>query len=218
MAPTQWSSDVLTTDDGITVPCSVIGEQNSWGVVLAHPHPGFGGDRHHPLLRAIGERVAAAGGWAIAPSLRADGAHESPPVGPLDDLRAAVSACHDATGRAPKAVGYSFGAGLITYLAAELSFRTVVLVAPPANMMRLPPPPADAVLFVGEHDTVVTPDSLAQWAPDHDRRVIAGTDHFLAGHIAPLADSIAAVLVTSSAAYWPTDDDYRPSLYPRAAN
>lgn len=200
MAPTQWSSDVLATDDGIAVPCSVIGEQNSWGVVLAHPHPGFGGDRHHPLVRAIGERVAMAGGWAIAPALRVDGANENPPVGPLNDLQAAVSACHDATGRTPMAVGYSFGAGLITYLAAEMSLRAVVLVAPPANMMRLPPPPADAVLFVGEHDTVVTPDSLADWAPDHDRRVIAGTDHFFAGHIAPLADDIATVLLAHSTA------------------
>lgn len=98
------------------------------------------------------------------------------------------------------AVGYSFGAGLITYLAAEMSFRAVVLVAPPANMMRLPPPPADAVLFVGEHDTVVAPDSLADWAPDHDRRVIPGTDHFFVGHIAPLADDIATVLSAHSAA------------------
>ena len=196
MAPAQWISDELVAADGRAVPCSVIGDRAGWAVVLAHPHPLYGGNRNHPLLHAIGEQVAGQGGWAIAPALRPEGAGDTPPSGPLLDLQAAINCVHGTTPDPLALVGYSFGAGLMAHHATGTWAAACAFVAPPADMMHLPEPPDGCLIVVGAHDTVVSPATLRAWAPDHYLAVIDGADHFLHGHIAHIAERVVDHITT----------------------
>ena len=83
-------------------------------VVIAHPHPQFGGDMHNNVVSALFRAAPGLGVAALRFNFRGVGAstggHEAG-AGERDDLRAALDHCADESASLPLAIaGYSFGA------------------------------------------------------------------------------------------------------------
>ena len=152
--------------------------------VVLHPHPAMGGDRHHPLVVALAEGLAADGLATLRIDLR------DPDVaadrGRLEAVATDLVAEVD-TYRLVL-VGYSWGA-VVSAAASPVGLVGRVLVAPPVRSMSLSSA-ADhmpALVLVPEHDQYGGPDAttaaVAGW-PDTTVETVPGADHFLAGALA----------------------------------
>jgi alpha/beta superfamily hydrolase len=163
--------------------------------VVVHPHPGMGGDRHHPLVVSLADQLARRGVATLRLDLRDP------------DLEAAARTLTTEAGalRAQLAadrlllVGYSWGAGVVATAEAP-GVAARVLIAPPVTMLELPPRAEPALVLVPAHDQYGPPaaveSALSSWT-DATLEVIDGCDHFLAGAVARITDRAVA---------WLTDD------------
>lgn len=160
---------------------------------VLHPHPGMGGDRHHPLVVALALRLAAEG----VAALRLD--VPDPAFAPaVEQLEAAAGALADGCDVQRVAlVGYSWGA-VVSSMAAPAGLVARVLVAPPAPMLvRDPIDAIPTLLLVPAHDQFGPPDdvraAVAAW-PAAIVEVVEGCDHFLTGAIGRITDRATAWL------------------------
>jgi alpha/beta superfamily hydrolase len=164
--------------------------------VVLHPHPGMGGDRHHPVVVAVAETLAGAGVGA----LRVDIAVPDPAVAVTDLVEAAALARDELAVEGTVLVGYSWGS-LVTALAPpDPALVARVLVAPPVSMHSLDGSPAaedgvPTLVLVPAHDQFGSPDAvrgaLGGWAHATVEE-IPMADHFLVGHAAAVAERAAA--------------------------
>jgi alpha/beta superfamily hydrolase len=155
--------------------------------VVLHPHPGMGGDRHHPLMVAVAERLAAVGVAAWRVDLTDPDPERATPQ--LEDVAARL--LDDVGVDRLLLVGYSWGAG-VSARAEHAALVARVLVAPPVSMLQgAPMPTVPTLVLVPAHDQFGPPDGVAAattaW-PDTTIEVVEGTDHFLAGAVDRIAD------------------------------
>lgn len=154
--------------------------------VVLHPHPGMGGDRHHPLVIAVASRLAAAGVTAARVDLTDPDPERA--TAALEQVAADLLA-ESAVDRL-LLVGYSWGAG-VTVRADHSALVARVLVAPPVAMLPdAPPASVPTLVLVPAHDQYGPPDGVtihvAGWA-DTTMEVVDGADHFLAGAVDRIA-------------------------------
>ncbi len=193
---TTRSSVELLTADGVRLTAELsLATPSRGGAVLCHPHPLYGGDRHHPLLVALADRLSTVG-WS---SLRADFRRDrADVVSEVPDVVAATDRLRSAMQQSSVClVGYSFGA--LVALAAEplLQPERLVLIAPPLAMhTTLTSPRCPTSVVVGRHDQFCNPDQLAATplGQTSDVVVVEGADHFLHGHIAHVVAAVVAAL------------------------
>ncbi len=156
--------------------------------VVLHPHPAMGGDRHHPLVIAVAERLARDGVAALRIDLTDPDIHAS--AAALADVGADLLT--EVGADRLVLIGYSWGAAVAAQAPAAAVVARV-LVAPPVSITDVGPPPAGAptLVLVPEHDQYGPPDAARAavdgW-PDATLEVIDGIDHFLAGATARIAD------------------------------
>lgn len=165
--------------------------------VVLHPHPGMGGDRHHPLVVAIAEGLAGAG----LPALRLD-LPDPDLLAAAGALTTAAEELQAATGAAATVLlGYSWGS-VVSSLARPSGLAARVLVAPPVAM--LPSPVGSdgtpTLVLVPAHDQFGGPDAVTAamgGLPGHDLEVVEGCDHFLAGAVGLIAARAVAFAAAS---------------------
>lgn len=167
------------------------GEPAAAAVVL-HPHPSMGGDRHHPLVVAVCERLAADG----LAALRLDITDPDPMAASGHLVAAATALAAEEGVERIVLVGYSWGA-VVTGASAPRGLVARVLVAPPASMLAVDPIEDDhpALILVPAHDQYGSPDAVHEVFGDRPAttiEVVEGTDHFLAGAVARIADRTSA--------------------------
>ncbi len=197
---------MLATADGEQLEARWSGEADAPVVaVLTHPHPRFGGDMDNlvpaTLARVLPEHGIATVRFNFRGTGRSTGQHGGG-ADEVADVRAAVDA---AAARYPDGrvvgVGYSFGADVLLALDDD-RLAAVVAVAPPLAV--LPEATlgaargaAPTLVLSAEHDQFRPYDQAvtvtADW-PDTSCACIAGTDHFLAGAMGRVADSVLAFL------------------------
>ena len=162
-----------------------LGPPTSAAVVL-HPHPGMGGDRHHPLVVALARRLADAGVAALRLDLTDP---DMPAAATALEAALAELVAEQEVGR-QLLLGYSWGAA-VTALAQPLGLAARVLVAPPVTMLALDPRPEPTLVLVPAHDRYGPPDAvnaaMADW-PHATVEVVEGCDHFLAGAVDRIAE------------------------------
>ena len=162
------------------------GEPAGAAVVL-HPHPGMGGDRHHPLVVAIAEGLADAGLAALRIDLT-----DPDPAAAVAPLEQASRELLEETGTDRLVlVGYSWGS-IATSLARPPQLTHRVLIAPPVSMLTLTEGGGvPTLVLVPVHDQFGPPDAvrdaMGEW-PATTIEVVEGTDHFVAGAVARIAD------------------------------
>lgn len=195
----------LHTSDGVPL-------EAEWGtpsevggaVVLAHPHPEFGGDMHAGLIDALFHALPGRGLATLRFNFRgvgeSGGVHDRGVAERLDVL----AALEESAGRHPSvplvACGWSFGA-VVALDAAHPHLGAWVAVAPPLPMLegRVPlagSDPRPVRVLVPAHDQLCPPAEatllIAAWTATTLEEV-SGADHFLWGHSATVAEHVAAL-------------------------
>jgi len=142
----------------------------SASAVIVHPHPSMGGDSSHPFVVEVATRLSALGVQVATPDLR--------------DPNVATVA--PTLGDAQFLVGYSWGSVVVSH-AHPPGLVARVLVAPPVSMALGDVTDAAALALVPEHDQYGDLAATKATLADATVEVISGADHFLWGHIEPIA-------------------------------
>jgi hypothetical protein len=170
------------------------------GVVLAHPHPLYGGSMRTGVPAVLFERLPAMGIAALRFNFRgvegSTGTHDRGGAERLD-VRAAVGGMP--AGLPVVLCGWSFGAD-VSLCVEDPRVAGWCCVAPPLAIVPVEEMAAAADtrpkhLLIPEHDQYDPPeragDLTAGWAAT-TLTVIPGADHFVAGSMGFIADSVAA--------------------------
>jgi uncharacterized protein len=176
------------------------------GVVLAHPHPLYGGDRFNPIIETLFGLLPDAGFTTIRFDFRgvneSGGSHDDGDSERLD-IVAAIDLLDFVQPDAPVwLVGYSFGS-LVALNVVDPRVIGWVAIAPPlaifpgrvlSDIDHRP-----KLLLVPRHDQYSAPDATAAiiepWTAT-EMRIVESCDHFLTGRVRPIAESVLAHLTT----------------------
>jgi len=170
-------------------------------VVIAHPHPLFGGTMQNKVVQTLARAFVQCGWQAVRFNFRGVGASAGvydEGRGELADMLAVVA--QTAPADQPLALaGFSFGAFVASHaLAQTWPTRTVdkvVLVGAAASRFSVAPLPPEAheatLLLHGEQDDTVPLQSVMDWARPQSLpvTVIPGVEHFFHGQL-PLLKSL----------------------------
>ncbi|MBC7394837.1 MAG: alpha/beta hydrolase [Variovorax sp.] len=178
------------------------GTQARGVVVIAHPHPLFGGTMDNKVVQTLARAFIASGWTAVRFNFRgvraSEGVHDEG-RGEADDMRAVIEqvAPHGALAIA----GFSFGAfvamNALSALWAVRDVQRVALVG--ASVARVPPGPLpeaahERTLVVhGEQDDTVPLAAVLDWARPQSLpvTVVPGGGHFFHGQL-PLLKQLVA--------------------------
>jgi alpha/beta superfamily hydrolase len=167
-------------------------------VVVCHPHPLYGGNRHNMVVDAVFRALPATGFRALRFDFRAEHgsgvAETADVVAALDALDAFAESRADVVPLF--VVGYSFGAA-VALRTVDPRIRAVVAIAPPLPTMPVDPPSVPVLVLTPRHDQYCPPDVaepiVATW-PDAEIDIVESADHFLTGHTTAVARHAVAWL------------------------
>ncbi|PXW99261.1 hypothetical protein C7444_10190 [Sphaerotilus hippei] len=167
-------------------------------VVIAHPHPLFGGTLDNKVVQTIARAFVQMGYRAVRFNFRGVGATEGSHDegrGESDDLLAVIAAFR--LPDLPLALaGFSFGAYVTTLAAARLDEsgrpERLALIGPSTQRALPADVPADTLVIHGESDDVVPLSATLDWARPQQLPVIVmpGVGHFFHGQLPRLRDLI----------------------------
>ena len=183
----------IQTIDGVEIEADIIRTDAVTPravVIIGHPHPLYGGDRHSHVVRALQEAASRADCHSIAIDFRgvgnSGGFHDDGDSERLD-LAAACELADMIEPECPIIMsGYSFGSVVAMnvsnpWIAAWLS------IAPPTSLMTSSPVAANnhrpKVIVMAEHDQFTTPDTIREAMREWDNVHFIdapGVDHFFA--------------------------------------
>jgi alpha/beta superfamily hydrolase len=175
--------------------------QDAGGVVVAAPHPLYGGSMDSPVVNEMAYACQRAGLAALCFNWRGVGASAGEPSGEACDADAdyAAAALHLAeTVSGPLvAAGYSFGAAAAVRVGAQHPrVRRLLLVSPPPSLLAaaaLEGFRGAVLMLTGEHDAIAPPralEDLAASLPRATLRVVAEADHFFMAGLGEIARAL----------------------------
>lgn len=175
------------------------------GVVIAHPHPLYGGDMHNPVVKTLADAYAQCGYAALRFNFRGVGASSGRydgGAGEASDVAAMVAYLADRGYSKIALAGYSFGAWVNAHMGPhKLSLDHQVMVAPPIGMLdfdRIHTLPELKLVVAGGRDPFGDCKMVAslanRWAPHARVDIIEDADHFFVGHLNPLRQSLTVAL------------------------
>jgi alpha/beta superfamily hydrolase len=173
-------------------------DDDALGVVIAAPHPLYGGSMDSPAVNEIAYAARQAGLASLRFNWRGVGASAGVVSGDADDAdadyRAALWHLMATVPGAVVAAGYSFGAAAAVRVAAgEPRVRRLILLSPPPALLDLDALVAfagDVLLMVGAEDAIAPPaeiERIASGLPRATFAVIPRADHFFAVGLADIA-------------------------------
>lgn len=167
-------------------------------VVLLHPHPQYGGDRHNPVIAALHAALPASAMASLRFDFRAEftgGAGEQ-----LDAVAALDHVTTEVPGVPVAVIGYSFGAWIALGLRHD-RLGVVAAIAPPlAVMPETPAPERPTLVITPAHDQFSPPAQnrpiVERWDAEGgapvEHAVVEMADHLLAGSTATVAQQAIA--------------------------
>lgn len=196
---------MLTTADDVLIEAELdVPEGAEVAVVLAHPHPLYGGSMGDGAPAFLFERLPAESIAALRFNFRGVGAsggtHDRGGAERLD-VRAAIDAI---PAELPVVLcGWSFGAD-VSLCIDDPRVVAWCAIAPPLAVVSVDDmvaatDPRRVHLLVPEHDQYNPPDkaavTTATWT-NTTLAVLPGTDHFLGGAMSRIGDEIVALVAT----------------------
>ena len=175
-------------------------------VVLAHPHPQYGGTMHTKVLYQSAKAFSRIGCAVLRFNFRGAGTSAGEfdqGRGEMDDFRTALSFMHERYPGTPLwAAGMSFGAWIaLSVGAADPRVSTLVGIAPPVSRYDFGPVRVSAKpkFFVqGERDEMCPLVEMQQFyaraADPKELVVIDAADHLFDGKLSEVADAIEDLL------------------------
>ncbi|MFZ4289306.1 alpha/beta hydrolase [Variovorax sp. HJSM1_2] len=185
----------------LDAPTLADGEQARGTVVVAHPHPLFGGTMDNKVVQTLARAFVQCGWRTVRFNFRGVGATAGvydEGRGEMADLLSVVEQA--APGDAPLALaGFSFGAFVTSQAVQALwparPVQKLVLVGTAASRFKVADVPAEAhertLVLHGEQDETVPLASVMDWARPQSLpvTVIPGGEHFFHGQL-PLLKSL----------------------------
>jgi alpha/beta superfamily hydrolase len=173
-------------------------DDDAMGVVIAAPHPLYGGSMDSPVVSEIAHAARKAGLAALRFNWRGVGASAGVVSGEANDAeadyRAALQHLMATVPGAVVAAGYSFGAAAAVRVASgEPRIRRLILLAPPPALLDIDALVAfagDVLLMVGVEDAIAPPAEIERIASELPRAIFAAiprADHFFAAGLADIA-------------------------------
>jgi len=182
--------DWIVTGDGLRLEMELglapkSGETFPGVAVICHPHPGFGGDMHNPVVRAMATAAWEEGYVPLLFNFRGTGDSEGEQTGGLKeaaDVEAAVARARELVGEGRVLLmGYSFGAKVATgWLNAGGKVDAFIGVAVPSTTEYPDYGPIPSLYVTGEFDDVAPlDDGLSRSLMTGGLHVVVeGSDHF----------------------------------------
>lgn len=165
-------------------------------VLVAHPHPLFGGTMDNKVAQTLARAFVQLGYAAVRPNFRgvgrSAGEHDNG-IGERDDLMAVIGWMRARAGWAelPLALaGFSFGTYVLSHVAQRLAeagtpAQRLVFVGTAASRWDVAPVPEDTIVIHGEQDDTVPLQAVFDWARPQSLPVIVipGGEHFFHGRL-----------------------------------
>ncbi len=192
-----FPSGPLTLEGVLTLPTDTESGARP-AVVIAHPHPQYGGDMHNGVVMALAQKLSGLGVPTLRLNFRGVGRSEGSyddGRGELQDLKAAVSFLSAFDGIDPETValaGYSFGAEMVIRLAAQSPRPTPLVAVSPAvssvagKLWQSIPGPK--LIICGDSDAFLPAERLIDSVPDDELHIVSGEDHFWLRKLDEMAD------------------------------
>jgi uncharacterized protein len=168
-------------------------------VVIAHPHPLYGGSLENKVVQTLANAYVALDCAALRVNFRGVGASEGEHdngVGEVDDLLTVIHYGHRRFGALPLLLaGFSFGAFVQTQVAKRVSAQHLTLVGAAVNRFAGETVAAHTLVIHGEVDDVVPLSEVFEWARPQSLPVcvIPGADHFFHRRLTQIRDLVGAV-------------------------
>jgi uncharacterized protein len=162
---------------------------SSKGVVISHPHPLYGGDRHNYVVGLVAGAFQARGWATLTFNFRGVGRSQGTfdeGRGEQEDVSAALSCLGNHGSETIVLAGYSFGAWVNALRAGqEPKVQSSILVSPPLAMMDFSFLKGDEktkLIVCGDQDPYCPAAAIEQLARAMTRppllEIIPGADHF----------------------------------------
>ena len=180
----------LSSDIKLEALIALSSGQNA--VLVAHPHPLYGGDMYNNVVEALINAYQKSGYTTLRFNFRGvgkSGGSYDNGIGEKEDVRAVFAYLLN-IGKDKIAVsGYSFGAWVVASCIKELKeVDHVVMVSPPVSVIDfsfLDYDPRIRLVITGSYDDIAPPviikDMLHKWNPNAILKIIDGADHFYWG-------------------------------------
>jgi alpha/beta superfamily hydrolase len=193
---------VFFSSGGLRIEGMLASAAPARGVAIAHPHPLYGGDMDNPVVIAVQRACLRHGFSTLRFNFRGVGGSEGrydDGTGERQDAAAALAFLSSRGMTSIDLAGYSFGAWVNAGL--QDGFRHMLMVSPPVAFMSFDPPgpiPALRLIVTGSRDEIAPARTISsyrlQWNPAAAFEIIPGADHFYAGFLPSLEDTIATHL------------------------
>lgn len=159
--------------------------------VIAHPHPQYGGTMHNKVVYTLFKALSESGFTTVRFNFRgvenSTGSYDGG-TGEIEDVLAVVAAARQQPDSGLQELplvlaGFSFGGGIQTHVARQLSPSRLILVAP--SVARLSAPAvndhvASTLIIHGSEDEVIPLQTVLDWAAPQELPVVVipGAGHF----------------------------------------
>ncbi len=175
--------------------------------VVAHPHPLYGGNQQHPIVRVLCSSLAEVGLLAVSFDFRGTGRSTGTHGGgedELQDIDAAITYAHELVPHGClAAAGYSFG-GVVALRSAHPDITHRVGVAAPFTAKAQGAGPSEpTLLVVPRHDQYLPPDqvqiAVQSWSTAPTVLIVESADHFLQGFAQAVSGLVTTWLLAPTA-------------------
>jgi alpha/beta superfamily hydrolase len=167
------------------------------GIVIAHPHPLYGGDMYNPVVESIAKIYQSKGYSTLRFNFRGVGnsrGRYAKGLGEQNDAKAAISYLIELGIQTLDLGGYSFGAWVSAFVAQQdQTIRRTVMVSPPVAVIDF-----SSIGYIPSLKLVVA-GSRDEYAPGNQieamlsglntsahLEIIPGANHFYEGHLEAL--------------------------------
>lgn len=175
------------------------------GVVIAHPHPLYGGDMNNPVVESVAAVFGRRNFSTLRPNFRGVGKSEGQfdgGIGEQEDIAAAVNFLVQKGKTEVHLAGYSFGTWVIAGMENfGPEVKALLFVSPPAAFIPFPEQlrlPLLELVITGENDEFAPPELLEKqvkgWNRDVRFEVVDFADHFYFGSFRELETQVATWL------------------------
>ena len=198
--------NITFTVDGLAIEGLLNRNPNSdKGVVIAHPHPLYGGDMYNPVVDAIAHAFEEKGYTILKINFRGVGRSEGDydnGEGEQKDILGAAAYLEGLGISRIDLSGYSFGAWTMAKLTdLPKSINNIYLVSPPIAMMPFSPTPAlkkVKAIVTGSHDDIAPPAEIKKLLQETRStakfEIISGADHFYGGHFHTISSALIPLI------------------------
>ncbi len=174
-------------------------------VLIAHPHPLYGGDMHNNVVEAVTTAYKDMGYTTVRFNFRGvgrSGGSFNNGIGEREDVKAVFRYLLNMGKEKIAVAGYSFGAWVAASCVKDLAHVDhLIFISPPVAMVDFSFLEDEAkimLIITGSHDYIAPSNMLevmlSQWNVEAKLKVIKGADHFYWGKTDQIKDIIKEFL------------------------